>query len=76
MGNDSAEDFRNKTIDTNDQAREIVNDQNLDQLMLIEDDCELFGNNYIIQGLNSGIGAGGLQSSRHIGTHELMPNLI
>lgn len=46
--NDSIEDFRDKTIDTNDQERDKNIEQNLDQLMLIEDDCDLFGNNYII----------------------------
>lgn len=37
----------------------------------MDDDCDIFGNYVVTAGPN-----GGLASSRHIGTHELMPNLI
>jgi hypothetical protein len=46
-------------------------EQNLE--LILDDDCDLYNNYY---SNSNGQHYNGLHSSRHNGTHELMPNLI
>ncbi|CDW83552.1 UNKNOWN [Stylonychia lemnae] len=55
-------------LDPRNQTQRI--EAHLDQI-LMDDDCDLFGN-YVVTGLNNG----GMTSQRHVGTHEFQPNLI